>query len=112
MALTKFLILRKPLRGCLEERTALIQAIEKFFTASSAGKTGNYYCVFLIVARTVTSQIRLTIPAPLVMRGRGVRSVRYDAFNDNPEQGGLLKPWPRPAVLPRSSPPMWRGIRG
>ena len=47
MALTKFLILRKPLRGCLEERTALIQAIEKFFTASFAGKTGNYYCVFL-----------------------------------------------------------------
>jgi hypothetical protein len=47
MALTKFLILRKPLRGCLEERTALIQAIEKFFTASFAGKTRNYYCVFL-----------------------------------------------------------------
>ena len=51
MALRKFLILRKPptgpryarpedrLRGCLEERTALIQPMINFFTRPFAGKT-------------------------------------------------------------------------
>jgi hypothetical protein len=39
MALTEFLILRKPRSGCLEERTALIQPIVDFFTADFAGMT-------------------------------------------------------------------------
>jgi hypothetical protein len=34
MALTEFLILRKPCSGCLEERTALIQPIVNFSAAS------------------------------------------------------------------------------
>jgi hypothetical protein len=37
MALTEFLILRKPRSGCLEERRALIQPIGNFFAASKAG---------------------------------------------------------------------------
>jgi len=39
MALTQFLILRKPRSGCLEERTALIQPIGNFLTPSCAGVT-------------------------------------------------------------------------
>jgi hypothetical protein len=39
MALTEFLILRKPRSGGLEERTALIQPIVDFFTAALAGMT-------------------------------------------------------------------------
>src|SRR6266446_2264129 len=39
MALTEFLILRKPRSGCLEERTALIQPIVNSFTRSYAGMT-------------------------------------------------------------------------
>ena len=34
MALTEFLILRKPRSGCLEERTVLIQPIGNSFTRS------------------------------------------------------------------------------
>ena len=30
---------------------------------------------------------------------------------DSPKQDGLPQPWPRPAVSPRSSPPMWQAIR-
>jgi hypothetical protein len=37
MTLTKFLILRKPRSGCLEERTALIQPIVHFFPSAFAG---------------------------------------------------------------------------
>ena len=40
LALRKFLILRKPRSGCLEERTALIQPIINSFTRSFAGVTG------------------------------------------------------------------------
>jgi hypothetical protein len=40
MALTAFLILRKPRSGCLEERTALIQPIVNSFPACFAGITG------------------------------------------------------------------------
>ena len=40
MALTEFLILRKPRSGCLEERTALIQPIGNSFIASCAVETG------------------------------------------------------------------------
>jgi hypothetical protein len=39
MALTEFLIPRKPRNGCLEERTALIQPIGNSFTAAFAGMT-------------------------------------------------------------------------
>ena len=41
MALTKFLILRKPPSGCLEERTALIQLIVHFFKSAFAGTTSS-----------------------------------------------------------------------
>jgi hypothetical protein len=37
MALTEYLILRKPRSGCLEERTALIQPIVNSFTRPKAG---------------------------------------------------------------------------
>jgi len=37
MPLRKFLILRKPPSGCLEERTALIQPIVHSFTAAFVG---------------------------------------------------------------------------
>jgi hypothetical protein len=38
-------------------------------------------------------------------------SYEYDMVVESLEQGGLLEPWPRPAVSPRSSPPMWWAIR-
>jgi len=41
MALRKFLILRKPRSGCLEERTAVIQPTVNSFTASFRGGDGN-----------------------------------------------------------------------
>jgi hypothetical protein len=47
---------------------------------------------------------------PPLIDYRGRRVIRYDMLNDSPKQGGL-QPWPRPAVSPRSSPPMWRAIR-
>ncbi len=37
MALSKLLILRRPRSGCLEGRTALLQANSNFLTASYAG---------------------------------------------------------------------------
>ena len=39
MACLEFLILRKPQSGCLEGRTALIQPVVNFLTASFAGMT-------------------------------------------------------------------------
>ena len=40
MACLEFLILRKPQSGCLEGRTALIQPVVNFLTASQAGVQG------------------------------------------------------------------------
>ena len=40
MVWLEFLILRKPQSGCLEGRTALIQPVVNFLTASKAGAHG------------------------------------------------------------------------
>jgi L-ascorbate metabolism protein UlaG (beta-lactamase superfamily) len=62
MALTEFLILRKPRSGCLEERTALIQPIVNSFTRSYAGMTRT--CGWLIgCAIIIASLIASTVQA-------------------------------------------------
>ena len=46
MACLEFLILRKPQSGCLEGRTALIQPVVNFLTASFAGVTSATFTFF------------------------------------------------------------------
>jgi len=55
MALLEFLILRKPRSGCLEGRTALIQPIVNFITASFRGGDGRRDDVICLVGTTLMS---------------------------------------------------------
>ena len=48
-------------------------------------------------------------PAGEMLRYAGCR---YIGALDSPEQGGLLEPWARPAVLQRSWPPTLPATRG
>src|SRR6266404_6780312 len=77
MALTEFLILRKPRSGCLEERTGLIQPIANSFTPSQGAE------------RSQPLPVAGARPAPGAARrcpDRRLRAAAIHAFREDPAE--------------------------